>query len=139
MNQTETKNNSVDTSKATILVVEDDKFLRELMLQKLQKEGFETQAAVDAEEAFKLINEKKPHLILLDLVLPGMDGFAMKTLLKKRPETADIPIIILSNLGQKEDIERATNDGVEGYLVKASFTTSEIVDKVRAVLSKRYG
>ena len=133
MNQNEPK------SKATILVVEDDKFLRELIAQKLQKEGFETQVAIEAAEAFKIINEKKPDLILLDLVLPGMDGFAMKALLKKRPETADIPIIILSNLGEKEDIERAMNDGVADYLIKANFTTSEIVDKVRAVLSKRYG
>ena len=139
MNQVKPKNSSAGISKATILVVEDDKFLRELMLQKLQKEGFETQAAVNAEEAFKLINEKKPHLILLDLVLPGMDGFAMKALLKKRPQTADIPIIILSNLGQKEDIERAMADGAADYLVKASFTPGEIVDKVRAVLSKMYG
>ena len=129
-----------DVSKKTdgalpvILVVEDDGFLRELIVQKLRKENFDVEAAIEATEAFKSIEQKKPDLILLDLVLPGMDGFQITTHLKKNPETAKIPIVILSNLGQKEDIEKAKACGAVDYMVKADFTPGEIVEKIRQVL-----
>jgi DNA-binding response OmpR family regulator len=134
----ESKKSAGGSQKPIVLLVEDDKFLRDLIIQKLDKEGFSAQAAIEAKEAFKLIEEKKPQLILLDLVLPGMDGFAMMHKLKENPQTADIPVIILSNLGQKEDLERAMIDGAADYLVKANFTPGEIVDKIRIVLGKKY-
>ncbi len=124
-------------SKPLILIIEDDGLLRELIIQKLQKENFDAEGAFEATQAFKLIEEKKPDLILLDLVLPGMDGFQIATNLKKNPQTADIPIVILSNLGQKEDIERAKACGVADYMVKANFTPGEIVEKVRQMLGEQ--
>lgn len=121
-----------------ILVVEDDEFLREVMCQKLVKEAFDVSAAVDANAAFEIIKEKPPHLILLDLILPGMDGFEFLNQLKKDNTTKDIPVIVLSNLGQKEDIDRAKSFGATDYLIKANFTPSEIVQKIRSVLNKEY-
>ncbi len=117
-----------------ILIVEDDRFLRELIVQKLIKEGYETIEAVDGEEGVKKTKEEKPDLILLDLILPGIDGFEVLTRVKSDPAAASIPVIILSNLGQKDDVERGLKLGVSGYLIKAHFTPSEIIDKIKSVL-----
>lgn len=117
-----------------ILIVEDDKFLRELMSQKLNKEGYEVIEAVDGEEGVKKVKEELPDLILLDLILPGMDGFEVLGEIKKEESTNKIPVIILSNLGQREDIERGLNMGATDYLIKAHFTPGEIIEKVKSVL-----
>ena len=117
-----------------ILVIEDDKFLRELITQKLIKEGYEVSEAVDGEEGAKKVKEKKPDLVLLDLILPGIDGFEVLTKIKQDPELKPIPIIILSNLGQKEDVERGLKLGAVDYLIKAHFTPGEIIEKIRSVL-----
>ncbi len=123
---------------ASVLVVEDDKFLRDLIQEKLQKEGFSVLSAVDGEEGLRLINEQPPLLILLDLILPGVDGFEVLRRLKADPKTASIPVIVLSNLGQKEDMDRAMHDGAEDFMVKARFTPSEIVAKIRDTLKSKY-
>lgn len=117
-----------------ILIIEDDKFLRELIVKKLNEQGFTTLEAVDGEEGLKKSREEKPDLILLDLILPGIDGFEVLSRLKQDPETKSIPIIILSNLGQKEDIERGLKLGAFDYLVKAHFTPGEIIEKVKNAL-----
>lgn len=121
-----------------VLVVEDDKFLRDLIQQKLQKEGFQTLAAVDGEEGVKIAQEKHPQLVLLDLILPGADGFEVLRQLKANQSTSAIPVIVLSNLGQKEDMDRALKDGAEDFMVKAHFTPSEIVAKVRSTIKAKY-
>ena len=115
-------------------MVEDDKFLRGLLVQKLVKEGISVLEAVDGEEAVRITGEKMPSLVLLDLILPGIDGFAVLDQIKKNPKTKDIPVIILSNLGQKDDVERGISLGAKDYLVKAYLTPSEVVDKVREVI-----
>lgn len=92
-----------------ILVVEDDKFLRELIVQKLNKEGYKTIEAIDGEEGVKKIKTEKPVLVLLDLILPGIDGFEVLEQVKQDPEAAKIPVIILSNLGQKDDVREGSN------------------------------
>lgn len=117
-----------------ILIIEDDKFLRELIARKLIQENFEISEAVDGEEGLKKIKEEKPALILLDLILPGIDGFEVLTKMKEDPGLASIPVIILSNLGQREDVERGLKLGAVDYLVKAHFTPNEIIDKVGAIL-----
>jgi len=117
-----------------ILVVEDDKFLRDLIVQKLLKEGFDVSEAVDGEQGIKKIKEVKPDLILLDLILPGIDGFEVLTEVKKDPVLAEIPVIILSNLGQKDDIERGLKLGAADYLIKAHFTPGEIIEKIKNIL-----
>jgi DNA-binding response OmpR family regulator len=121
-----------------ILVVEDDKFLRELLVRKLESEEIDTSIAIEGKEALKKIKEELPQLILLDLILPGLDGFGILKEIKKDPTTAKIPVIILSNLGQREEVERGIELGADDYLVKAHFTPGEIVDKIKKLLGKKY-
>lgn len=118
----------------TILIIEDDKFLRELIARKLNKESYETSEAIDGEEGIKKIKEEKPSLVLLDLILPGIDGFEVLSRMRDDPTLAQIPVIILSNLGQKEDVERGLKLGAVDYLIKAHFTPGEIIEKVKNVL-----
>lgn len=129
---------SISKESDTVLIVEDDEFLRQLVAQKLTQEGFNVIAAIDATEAFKSIHEKQPQVILLDLILPGMDGYEILDQLKKDPFTKSIPVIVLSNLGQREDIDKALKAGAGDYLIKANFTPGEIVEKVRSVLKQKY-
>jgi DNA-binding response OmpR family regulator len=117
-----------------ILIVEDDKFLRELISQKLSKEGYDISEAVDGEKGVKSVQEIKPDLVLLDLILPGIDGFEVLSRIKADSAIAQIPIIILSNLGQKDDIERGLKMGAADYLIKAHFTPGEIISKIKGIL-----
>lgn len=117
-----------------ILIVEDDKFLRDLISQKLLKESFDIAQAVDGEDGIKKIKEEHPDLILLDLILPGIDGFEVLTQMKADPSLVSIPVIILSNLGQKEDIEKGLKLGANDFLIKAHFTPGEIIEKIKNVL-----
>lgn len=119
-----------------ILVVEDDKFLRELLVRKLLNEGFAVENAIEARAAFEILEKKKPSIILLDLILPGVSGFEILARIKEDPKLADIPVIILSNLGQKEDVDRAMALGAKDFMVKANFTLDEIVAKVRMMTGK---
>jgi len=119
---------------AKILIVEDDRFLRELIARKLKNEGYEVMEAVDGEEGLKKIKEEKPDLVLLDLILPGIDGFEVLTRAKEDPVTAPIPVIILSNLGQREEIERGLKLGAIDYLIKAHFTPGEIIEKIKNIV-----
>jgi DNA-binding response OmpR family regulator len=117
-----------------ILIIEDDKFLRELISMKLQKEGYTIVEAVDGEEGEKKIKEEKPDLVLLDLILPGIDGFEVLSRIKEDPTVSSIPVIILSNLGQKEEIEKGLKLGAIDFLVKAHFTPGEIIEKIKNIL-----
>src|SRR3989344_7656292 len=121
-----------------ILIVEDDKFLRDLIAQKLEREGFLVVLAFGGEEALKKVKSDHPNLILLDLLLPGIDGFGVLRSLKKDMGALMPPVIVLSNLGQKEDMERARGEGAEDFMIKAHFTPGEIVEKIKSVLKKRY-
>ena len=121
-----------------ILVVEDDKFMRSLLMNKIQKEGFQAEGVSSGEEALEFVKTKTPNLMLLDLILPHMDGFEVAQQLKKDPRLSDIPILILSNLGEKKDIDKAQEIGVAGFLIKANFTPSEIIKKIHDLLNKTY-
>ncbi|MCH8244543.1 response regulator [Patescibacteria group bacterium] len=117
-----------------ILVIEDDTFLRELIVQKLLKEGYEIVEAVDGEDGIKKVTEENPDIILLDIILPGIDGFEVLKKIKEDEKVKDIPVIILSNLGQQDDIDKGIKLGAKDYLIKAEFTPGEIVEKVKGVL-----
>lgn len=121
---------------AKILIVEDDKFLRELISQKIIKEGYEVLDAVDGEEGVQKAQAERPDLILLDLILPGMDGFEVLRKIKEDEGTNTIPVIILSNLGQKEDVDKGIEFGAKDYLIKAHFTPAEIIEKIKSVLGQ---
>jgi len=118
----------------TILIIEDDKFLRELIAQKLFKEGYNIIEAIDGEEGIKKVKEEKPDLVLLDLILPGIDGFEVLSQIKEDSSLAQIPVIILSNLGQKEDVEKGLKLGAIDFLIKAHFTPGEIIEKINSAL-----
>ena len=117
-----------------ILIVEDDKFLRELISRKLTDEGFEIIEAVDGEDGIKKIKETNPDMVLLDLILPSIDGFEVLSRVKGDASLASIPIIILSNLGQKEEVDKGLDLGAVDYLIKAHFTPGEIVEKIKNIL-----
>ncbi|OGZ33686.1 MAG: hypothetical protein A2Y98_01525 [Candidatus Portnoybacteria bacterium RBG_19FT_COMBO_36_7] len=122
-----------------ILIVEDDKFLRDLIIKKLKNEGYETVFAVGGEEGLKKIEEERPSLVLLDLILPGIDGFEVLKQVKSNSsdEIKNIPVIILSNLGQQDDVKKGINLGAVDFLIKAHFTPSEIIDKIKQVLKEK--
>ena len=122
-----------------VLIIEDDKFLRELINRKLQSKNFETVLAIDGETGLDLITKETPDIVLLDLILPGINGFEVLTKVKENEKIKDIPVIILSNLGQKDDIEKGMGIGAADYLVKAHFTPSEIIEKINQILAKTSG
>ena len=117
-----------------VLIIEDDEFLRGLINKKLTAEGFNMISAIDGEEGIKKAKEEKPDLILLDLVLPNVDGFEVLSKIKEDPVSSSIPVTILSNLSRKEDIDKGVKLGAVDYIIKAQFTPEEIVDKVKAIL-----
>ena len=122
----------------TLLLIEDDKFLRELVTKKLVKEGFTVLEAADGETGLAMLRQNMPQLLLLDLLLPGMDGFEVLKEIKSDKTVSSIPVVVLSNLGQQEDIDMAHNLGAKDFLVKAKFTPAEIVQKVKEILGSSY-
>ncbi len=120
--------------KKTILIIEDEKDLRFFLKTALSQEGYEVKEAFDAEEGFEKLKEKKPDLILLDILLPGKSGFDFLTQIKADPNFESIPVLILSNYGRQEDIEKGLKLGAVDYLIKANFTLEEIVQKVKKIL-----
>ena len=122
---------NMSENKPKILIIEDDRYLRELIIKKLEKEKFEILETADGKEGLKKTKEEKPDLILLDLVLPGIDGYAVLSQIKADPEMSSIPVIIISNLGQIQEIQRGLKLGAVDYLIKAHFTPETIIEKVR--------
>jgi two-component system response regulator RpaA len=123
------------TSKQThILIVEDDLFLAEIYQKKFEMEGFKVSMAGDGEKAVADIKKKMPDLVLLDILLPKLDGFSVLEAIKSDESVKDIPIILLTNLGQQDDVQRGLEKGAADYLIKTHFKPSEVVDKVRKVL-----
>lgn len=120
--------------KRGVLVVEDDQFLRELFIRKLLSSGFKVENAVDAKATFEILDRWKPDIILLDLILPDVDGFEILAQLKKDERFAAIPVIILSNLGEQKDIDRAMSLGAQEFMVKVNFNLEEIATHVQKVL-----
>jgi DNA-binding response OmpR family regulator len=123
-----------DSGKKRILIIEDDQFLRDLMERKLIKEGFVVDTAIEGETGLSKIQSAKPDVVLLDIILPGLDGFSILEKVKNNPAMSNIPVILLSNLGQRDDVDKGMKLGAVDYLVKAHFTPGDIVEKVRAVL-----
>ena len=117
-----------------ILLAEDDRFLRKAAEATLRQNGFVVLAAVDGEEALRLARAEAPDLVLLDLIMPKMQGFEVLRALKQDPATAGIPVIVLSNLGQDSDVQRALEAGAAAYLIKANLPLHDLVLRVRATL-----
>ena len=120
--------------KIKILLIEDDSFLSGMYDTKLKLEGFDVVLAEDGAKGLELAVSQRPDIILLDIILPKMDGFTALKHLKENTETKKIPVILMTNLGQKEDVERGIALGAQDYLVKAHFMPSEVVEKIRQYL-----
>lgn len=120
-----------------ILIVEDDAFLAEIYQKKFEMEGFTVSVSNNGEKGLADAKKKLPDIILLDILLPKLDGFAVLKGLKADNTTKNIPVILLTNLGQKDDVEKGLEDGAVDYLIKTHFKPSEVVDKVRKILRKR--
>lgn len=119
-----------------ILVVEDEEILLTALQEELRQGGYTVEGAVDGEDGLNKIKAFKPDLVLLDLVMPKMDGMAVLKKLKESQETTDLPVVILTNLSDYERISEALSLGAKDYLVKANYSLSDLMDKVKAVLSR---
>lgn len=120
-----------DKKQKEILVVEDDQFLVKIYQSKFKKEGFTVRVAFDGEEGLREMKKKLPDLIILELILPNLDGFSFLETIKKGPKLAGVPVIILTDLGQKADIERGLELGAVEYFVKADTPLSKIIKKIK--------
>lgn len=118
----------------SILLVEDDEFLAELYATKLTLEGFKVSLAKDGEKGLKLVKEEKPDLILLDIILPKMDGFELLSAIKSDSALKSIPVILLTNLSQKDEVKKGLDLGANDYLIKAHFMPSEVVKKIKQTI-----
>ncbi|PIX90984.1 MAG: response regulator [Candidatus Moranbacteria bacterium CG_4_10_14_3_um_filter_44_15] len=123
-------------SKKKVLIVEDDNFVAEVYSTKLLEMGHEVQIAQNGEEGLVLIEKSKPDLVLLDILMPVMGGIELLEELKKKVEWKNIPIILLTNVGEKESIQKARNLGVQDYLIKSHFTPAEVIEKIESILGK---
>ncbi len=121
-----------------ILIIEDDPFLGDVLNQKLMNEGFQTVLSRDGVEGFEQMKSFQPDLILLDIILPRMNGYEILEKKQKDPTLAKIPTIIISNSGQPVEINRALALGVKDYLVKAQFDPEEVLVKVRTQLGEKH-
>lgn len=117
-----------------ILIVEDDSFLQGLATTKLEKDGFSVAAASDSVEADKILQTLTPDVILLDLVLPGVDGFGILKKLRENPATAKTHVIVFSNLSEADDIKKAKDLGATEYMVKSNFTLDELSERITELL-----
>lgn len=113
-----------------VLVVEDDRFLTSAYKAKLVRSGFEVRIASDGEEALEELKSFLPDIILLDLVMPRKDGFTTLAEIKSQEQLKSIPVIVASNLGQKEDLDRALSLGANDYIIKSDLSMDSLVAKI---------
>ena len=120
----------------TILLVEDDPFLIDIYTTKLKKSGFKTEVVTDGESALKKIRQKMPDILLLDIVLPQTDGWKVLREIKEDPNLQNLKVVILSNLGQKEEVEKGLKLGAIKYLIKSFYTPSQVVEEIKKILDQ---
>lgn len=117
-----------------VLIIEDDDHISKIYGIKLSKENVDTIVARDGEEGINMIASEKPDLVLLDLMIPIKDGFTVLEEVKKTPFGKNLPILVLSNLGQESDIKKATSLGAADYFIKVNLSIQEVIDKVKKYL-----
>ncbi|MEK7104251.1 MAG: response regulator [Patescibacteria group bacterium] len=121
----------------SILLVEDDPFLIDIYSQKFKKSGFDIRVADNASKVFQFLEEKIPEIILLDIVLPQMDGWTILKKIRANEAWNTCQIIVFSNLGQKEEVEKGLSLGASRYLIKSQYTPLEVVKEVEKMLGSR--
>lgn len=126
---------AIDLSKQSIIVVEDESFLSKVLAERLEDEGFgHIDVAGNGEEALVMIKQHNPDIVLLDMILPKMNGFEVLEVLQADPKLKKIPVLVLSNLGQDQDIEQAKKLGARDYIVKSNFSLQKVVEKIMSIL-----
>jgi DNA-binding response OmpR family regulator len=120
-----------------VLIIEDEEALRKVLQEKLERSGFETFVAKDGAEGLDMAKGKNPDIILLDLILPKHTGFEVLDALKKDEELKNIPVFVLSNLAEDENLKRALQMGAEDYFVKSQHPINEVVEKVKSRLMEK--
>jgi two-component system phosphate regulon response regulator PhoB/two-component system alkaline phosphatase synthesis response regulator PhoP len=121
---------------AKVLWVEDDKFLRNMIDQRLAPTGADLVSVTDGAKALETIKSYIPDIIMLDLLMPNVDGFEILKLVKSDESLKHIPVLVLSNLGQKEEVDRCKKLGAEDFIIKATIGLDDIIPRIRAVLAK---
>lgn len=119
-----------------ILIIEDEERVSRALTSKLRREGFEVDIASDGEKGLTMALETKPKLILLDIILPKMDGLTMVKKLREDEWGANVPVIILTNLDSAEKAIESKKTGVDDYLVKTDWSLSDLVEKIKGVVNK---
>ncbi|MBI4407179.1 MAG: response regulator [Candidatus Kerfeldbacteria bacterium] len=128
---------AIDLSKQSIIVVEDESFLSKVLAERLEDEGFgHIDVAGNGEEALAMIKNHNPNIVLLDMILPKMNGFEVLEVLQADPKLKKIPVLVLSNLGQDQDIEQAKKLGARDYIVKSNFSLQKVVEKIMGILEE---
>ena len=122
--------------KIKVLIIEDDSYISDMYRIKLELENFEVLIAKDGIIGIEMMKKQKPDIVLLDIVMPKVDGFSVLKKIKKNIELKEIPVVFLTNLGQKENVERGFELGANSYIIKAHFTPSEVVEKIKGILKK---
>lgn len=123
----------------SILLVEDDSFISGMYQTKLASLGYQVELVDNGEDATnRIAQDPLPDLVLLDVVLPKKDGFEILKELRSKDRTKELPVILLTNLGQKPDVERGIKLGADDYIIKAHYTPTEVVEKITQVLDKRH-
>lgn len=126
---------AIDLSTKSIIVVEDESFLSKVLAERLEDEGFgQIDVAGNGEEALNKIKQHKPDIVLLDMILPKMNGFEVLEAMQADSTLKKIPVLVLSNLGQDQDIEQAKKLGARDYIVKSNFSLQKVVEKIRSII-----
>jgi len=120
-----------------IVIIEDDEILSKVLQEELAEAGYEVKQAFDGKKGIELAESEQPDLVLLDILLPQKDGFAVLDVMKKSPTTSAIPVIIISNLGSDEELKKGLAMGASDYIVKSQHTTAQVAELVKNFLAKK--
>lgn len=124
----------MDENAKKVMLVEDDRFLSSLIKARLEKDGFGVIQAFDGEQAIQILTSDRPNLVILDLIMPKTNGFEVLKTISLTPGLSDTPVIIVSNLAQDSDIEKARELGAREYFVKVKISIDDLVDKIKSLV-----
>lgn len=123
--------------KGKILIIEDDRYISKMYQLKLSLEDYDVQVAENGKQGVDKMKEFMPDIVLLDILMPELDGFEVLKIVKSDPTTKNIPVLIMSNLGQEDHVEKGIKLGALGYIVKSQYTPSKVVEKIKSVLAEK--
>lgn len=123
---------------AKILIIEDDRYISKMYQLKLSLDGFDVQVADNGRIGIEKVKEFKPDIVLTDILMPELDGFEVIKMIKADDELKTTPILIMSNLGQEDHIQKGLELGALGYIVKSQYTPSKVVEKIKEILAGKF-